>query len=304
MSKTWDVQVGVFGQNEATRIKACLTSISVAVGSRRALITLILNGSTDDGEQRARAIAPGLGPDLRIYRIPHADKSNSINRFFYDLREPADLYVCVDAYVTISPGAIDAIEARFAERPTALTVTGVAGNGRTEPKSNTKTIERGGVIHGQLYAMRPTFLRRVVDAGVRLPVSLYRGDGLIGSMTCHDLDPVTQPWIDQRLVGAAGAVFEIDALSLLRVKDLRRQFRRKVRQMRGLVENAAIRKIVNKAGYTALPDNADDMIRDFLVTNPVPQTSLPNRPFLELALRQHRAAIRPVPALLEPVRVA
>ena len=297
----YDVQVGVFGQNEASRIAACLRSIDVAIGDRRALVTLILNGSTDASEAIARAT--NIAADLRIYRIRQADKSNAINRFFYELREPAKLYICVDAYVTISPGAVGAFEQRIAGCPTAFVATGVAGNGRSEPKSNRQTIEQGGVIHGQLYALRPEFVQRIVDAGIRLPLALYRGDGLIGSMACLDLDPLASTWTNARLVGTAGALFEIDALSVLKLRDLRRQFRRKIRQMRGVLENAAIKRVIQRGGYGALPDDADDMIRTDLADNPIPASSVIDRPFLALALRQHRRAARARAADLEPVRV-
>ena len=297
----WDVQVGVFGQNEASRIEACLASIAEAAGPRRVLVTVVLNGSTDGSAARAAAIAPQLPVEIRVVTIARPDKANAINRFFYELREDAALYVCVDAYVAIDPGAIAAIEARFAECPEARVVTGVAANGRTEMRAVQQTIEQGGIIHGQLYALCPAFLDRLTGAGIRLPVGLYRGDGLIGSFACHDLDAAHEPWVNQRLAGVAGARYQIDTLSMFRLRDLRRQFRRMVRQMRGVLENAAIKSVIYGGGYTALPDNADDMIRTFLDHHPVPKVALQDRPFMALALRQHRRASPPDPDSLRPV---
>ncbi len=301
-----DWQVAVFCQNEGARIGACLASISAAIGSRRGLITVIINGSTDDSETAARAASASLRTPVEIFRIRQADKANAINCFFHDraIRADAELYFCVDAYATIGENALAAMAQQFAECPEAVAATGVAINGRTEPRSMRETVEVGGVIHGQFYALQPDFLRRMVDGGIRLPIGLYRGDGLIGSMAAHNLDAMGQPWKNSRMIGVAGATFEIESLSMFRLRDLRRQFRRKVRQMRGRIENEAVKQIIYSRGYAALPAFADDMIRDYLAGHGIPKVSLLERPFIELAVRQHRSATRPDPADLQSTKVS
>jgi glycosyltransferase involved in cell wall biosynthesis len=298
-------QIAVFCQNERRRIEACLTSISAAVELRRARITVIINGSTDGSEEAARAASVKLGTPMQIFSIPQADKSNAINCFIHDrrLRADADMYFFVDGYTIIGRNALAAMAGRLAECPDAVAATGVAANGRTEIRSRQTTVEIGGVMHGQFYALRPDFVRRMADGGIRLPIGLYRGDGLLGSMAAHDLDALGQPWLNSRLIGVVGATFEIDALSLFRMRDLRRQFRRKIRQMRGRLENEAVKQVIYTGGYAALPPFADDMIRDFLAANPMPTVPLLDRPFLSLALRHHRAARCPAPESLQPTPV-
>ncbi len=212
------------------------------------------------------------------------------------------MYFFVDGYVTICPGALEAIAARLAACPGASAASGVAANGRTEVLSTRHTVEIGGVLKGQFYALRPDFIRRMVYAGVRLPIGLYRGDGLLGSMICHNLDAMNQPWTNSRIAGVADARFEIDVLSPFRLRDLRRQFRRKIRQMRGKLENAAISRIIYSRGYAALPRYADDMIRHYLAIEPLPALSLLDRPFMALALRHHRAATPPEADRLRPIK--
>ena len=82
-----DWQIAVFGQNEAARIGACITSIAKAATGLRVLVTLILNGCTDNSAKLALEAAKAADLPLEIYTIEHADKSNAINRFFYDLGE-------------------------------------------------------------------------------------------------------------------------------------------------------------------------------------------------------------------------
>jgi glycosyltransferase involved in cell wall biosynthesis len=298
-------QIGVFCHNERGRIGACLASISAAIGSRRARITVIVNGSTDGSVAAARAASAGIGTPVQIFSIPHADKSNAINCFLLDrrLRADASMYFFVDAYVTIARDAFSAMAARLAERPGAMAATGIAANGRTEPRSRQATVEVGGVMHGQLYALRPDFIARMVAGGIRLPIGLYRGDGLLGSMAAHDLDALGQPWLNSRLIGVPEATFEIDALSLFRVRDLRRQFRRKVRQTRGRLENEAIKSVIYTRGYAALPSFADDLIREFLAVHPMPRVPLPDHPFLVLAVRHLRTAARPDQESLQPTEI-
>jgi len=302
MSNAW--QVAVFCHNERGRIASCLASVAAAIGTRPGLITLLLNGSTDCSEAAALAARAGLGVELQIFTIPHADKSNAINVFLHELRTNAGLYAFVDGSVTIGREAIAAAEARLAACPDALAASGVAGNGRTETRTNRAAVERGGILRGQFFALRPAFVERMVAGGIRLPVGLYRGDGLIGSMAAHDLDAQGKAWDNGRVIGVADAVFDIDALSMLSAGDLRRQFRRKIRQMRGKVENAAIRQIVYAHGYAALPAYADDMIEEFLARNPPPSVPLADRPFMALALAQHRGARRPDAPSLQPRRIA
>jgi hypothetical protein len=166
-----------------------------------------------------------------------------------------------------------------------------------------ETLTQGGRLHGQLHAFRPAFLDRLTEAGLRLPVGLYRGDGLLGSMACHNLDPRHVAWDGHRIAGAQAATYCIPQLSPLRPGDIRRQFRRKIRQMRGRLENAAISAIIYEHGYQGLPGHADDMIAAYLQTHPVPAVSLPDRTFMALALRQHARARRPDPDSLRPVPV-
>lgn len=296
-----DYHVFVVCQNEIARIEGCLASIREAIGDRRALVTLNLNGSTDGSDKAARTAARVLGLDLRIYHTKAADKSNALNHFIHHQREPARLYAFVDGYVRISPTALHDLDASLAAHPHAMAATGVALNGRTQVAVAQRTLKQGGMLHGQLHAIRPDFLNRMMERGLRFPVGLYSGDGLMGSMAMYNLDALGKPhWDTSRIVAVPHATYEIASLSVLKPRDLQRQFRRKVRQMRGRLQNAAIKHIIFQSGYAGLPDNADEMVRTYLTTHPVPRQSMVDRPFMALALRQIRDAVRIDPFDLQP----
>jgi glycosyltransferase involved in cell wall biosynthesis len=297
----WDWNVAVFCRNEQASIGNCIESIARAGARRRMLVTLIINGSTDSSAAVALSAARDCGASLAVYAIPHGDKANAMNRFYYELRDSADYYFFVDAYARISPTALTELESCLANRPEITAATGVATNGRTMRLNSAATLAWGGHLHGQLHALRRDFVDRMVARGIRVPIGLYCGDGLVGSMAMHDLDPLHIEWKTQRIGGSPGATYEIPMLSPFRVNDLKRQFHRKVRQMRGRLENLAIRDIVYKAGYEGLPEYADDMILQYLASNQLPRTTALSRPFQALALRQIQASRRPDPQRLRPV---
>jgi glycosyltransferase involved in cell wall biosynthesis len=292
-----DATVTVLCQNEAPHLEACLASIARAGRGLRLVTTVIVNGSRDSSAIVARQASDMHGLDANIYAISHGDKANAINHGIAALRKPAALHVFVDAYAVLSDGALRALADALARDDHALAATGLAGNGRTMQAAAEATLREGGRLNGQLHAFRPAFLDRMVSAGIRLPVGLYRGDSLLASMVCHNLDALGQPWDNARCIGARDAVFTIPQLSPVRPRDIVRQFRRKVRQMRGRLENAAIQSIIYRGGYAALPDNADDMIAGWLAAG----GRVKGGPFTALALRRHRRAGRPQAEDLVPV---
>jgi len=287
----WDWQVAVFGLNEAWRLGDCIKSIASAARGWRVLVTVILNGTTDNSAAVALDAARSCLIPLDVYRIKYADKSNAINAFLYDLRAPSRFHCCVDAYVTIGPATLSGFAHCWATHPEARAVTGICLNGRSEALASAQILSIGGALRGQLFSLQREFIDRFTSQGLRLPVGMYRGDGLLGSMAAHDLDSLGQPWDNTRIVGVRTATYEIETLSVFRLRDWHRQFRRKIRQMRGQIENAAVKRIIYRYGYAALPHYADEMIADFLAEEGLPASSLSDFPFMRLALRQHRRAL-------------
>ena len=296
----WEWNIAVFCHNEAERVGQCIDSIAAAVGTRRALVTLVMNGTTDNSAAVALQAAQARALPMAIYRIPYGDKANAIDQFLYALRVPAQMYFFVDGYVKIGPRSFEAMQASLTARPTAVAATGVPINGRTMVRDAKEILEVGGRLQGNLHALRPDFIERMIAGNIRLPIDLYRGDGLLGSMAAHDLDAMGKGWENGRIVGVAEATFEIRSMSIFSWRDLRRHFRRKVRQMRGQLENAAIKTIIYRNGFAALPLYADEMIAAYLRDHGVPPVPAVDRLFMRLALRQHSAAVPAAPELLKP----
>jgi glycosyltransferase involved in cell wall biosynthesis len=305
-NQTWDWQIGVSCQNENGTIATCLESISAATATRRVLINILVNGSNDRSAEIALECASKIATPIRVFSIAYGDKSNVINCLVHDpdVRVSADYYFFIDGYVRIHPTALTAMENSLRANPKCMAVTGIATTGRSEPLSHLSALQRGGgSLHGQLFAFRRDFIEGLTSRGLRLPIGLYRGDGLLGSMAAHNLNSLGQPWCNARVICVPDALFDTIPLSPFRLRDLRRQLRRKVRQMRGRLENAAIKKVIYRSGYSALPALADDLISDFLLENPVPTVPWQDRIFMAVAIHQHRVAKPPKPESLRPIRL-
>lgn len=281
---TLDFDIAVFAVNEAATIGACLQSIDRACAGRDAHISVLLNGTTDHSVEVLKALRLSHAA-MTVYRFPVADKANAINHYLYELHRNARVHIGVDAYTRIGEGSFRAIADAFDADPHALIASALPVSGRSATVVASNTM-KGGMINGQCYGLRPDFVDRLVEAGYRLPLQLYRVDGLLGSMAAHDLDAVNKSWDNTRLIGVVGASFALTPLSIFKWRDIRRQYNREIRQTRGRMENAAIKSIIYTKGYGALPENANNMIKDWLKTNKPSILSIRGKYFTSLAVRQ------------------
>jgi glycosyltransferase involved in cell wall biosynthesis len=279
-------QIGIFCHNEQERIRACIESVDRAARSADAVIHVFLNGSTD-GSLAALRNAASRSPVV-IHEIRAACKSSAINLFLHTICGPdlqADAVICVDGNVIVDEDALIHLHAALAREPSAMAASGTARTGRSYAASARANAAEGGHICGSLFALRPDFVRRMVQQDIRLPEGLYRGDGLLGRFARSDLD-----WqgteLPSRIVGVLEATFQSYSLSARRPSHLVRQLKRKTRQIRGLIENAAIREHATRLPFRRLPANAYDMMHAYLQEHPKPRVGLADMPFMLAALWQ------------------
>jgi len=257
-----DFEIGVYAVNEALTLRECIGSIDRASAGHRVGITVVLNGTRDSSLEILGSLRLEHA-GLRVFMLPFADKSNAINTFFYDLRRPAEVCIQIDGYARISPGSLAAMRQALFRSEKINIVSTCQATGRSA-EAETRRALAGGKCTGQFHALRPSFVDRFVAAGLRLPLRLYWGDGLLGSMAAHDLDAIGKPWDNDRVIGIPEAQFEIRPLSVWHWDDIRRQYRREIRQTMGRLQNQAIKALIYERGYSALPPDANDMVKDWL----------------------------------------
>lgn len=276
--------IAIFAANEAHAIVDCLRSVDKNCADAVADVNVLLNGTRDDTLSVVRATTL-RNAALKVYFTTVADKANAINQFIYKFRTPSATCFFIDAYVSVGDGALLELHGALERDRHAHVASAIPLRGRSA-RSYTQELLRGGSINGNLYAVRHEFLERFTQESLRIPHHIYRGDPLFGSMAAHDLDALGTKWDDSRLLGVGTAAYTFEPLSLFRWRDVKRQFRREVRQARGTIENEAVKRIIYKDGYAALPADANRMIRDYLTHSPVRPRHLRRRFFTQLALRE------------------
>jgi hypothetical protein len=230
---------------------------------------------------------------VNVVEIAFGDKANAWNQFTYSWRPDAYIYFFVDAYIAAHPKALASMAAVLQKKQNLNAATGVPTQGRSANMIADLMSKTGG-LHGSLHALPCHFVQRIVKNQYRLPKGLYRGDGLIGSMAMHDLDPLGYPWRPDLVAVVGEATWDQRGLSVLRPSDLVRHWRRMIQQARGRLENAAIKSIIYRGGYGALPEFADDMIKEWLSQIPAVERRKYRRdPFTRLALDRIERGRRP-----------
>lgn len=290
----------MFARNERETLVACLKHIARAVDGRDAHVTVVLNGSTDGSALALKTAAPEIDVPFCVYEIPYPDKSNAINQVVHRLRAEAQVCFFVDAYAMITPNSLADLAQALADNPRALAAAAVPSVGRSAEAMRAEMMVNPG-LHGSLFALRGEFVARMAQRKLRLPVGLYRGDGLIGSAVMHDLDALNVPWTKEFVAVVPEATWAFRPLSPWNRADRQRQWNRLLRQGRGELEDMAIKRIIYEGNYEALPEFASALVRH-LVKEDRPEliAALKRRPLGVFAVREAFRANDPAPEDIRP----
>lgn len=287
--------IAVFCRNEADMIGGCLQHLARETNkSDNISIYLIINGSTDETRKIAEAHKSQFRNYFDIVEINFSDKTNSINQYIYTNGLEADVFFFIDGYARISENSLSNMAQTLMAHPMANAVGAFPLTGRSAAAQRQSMREHRD-FHGSLFGLRGTFVERIRSQNLRLPVGLYRGDGLLGSMVRYDLDAIGDAWIPDRVVLCESAGWTVPQPSPLKFKDYVRFFRRRVQQARGRIAIAAINRIISANNFSGLPKYADDMLIEYLRNNPLP-TGNKFKIFTYLALRRLKYPRRPAPA--------
>jgi glycosyltransferase involved in cell wall biosynthesis len=254
------VAIVVLAHNEERRIAACLESLPLDAPG--VTTTVVVNGSTDRTAEIARNVARGR-PNVRVLAYPEGGKARSWNRYLYEDAEPlSEVHIFIDGDAVIVPGSIEALARALAECPDANAASGMPLNGR-HAASYRRGLQRHNGLVGDLYALRGSFLRRMKQAGLRLPVDLVGDDSLIGALAKTDLG-TEDDWDDSRVVPCLEAGFYCETVSLLRPRTLRNQYRRMVNYSLRHFQNRIVSAIMRSTGPHALPERLSDLYPEWL----------------------------------------
>ncbi len=259
-------------------------------------IHLLINGNPALGAALAALVDTSPSPDDGVqvcaWSLPLADKAAAWNGYVHEVSAEARYQHFVDGYALLHTDALARLEAALAGDDSAWAAAGVPTAGRSAPALRAAMLRHGG-LHGNFHALRGTVLGRLRDAGIRLPLGLYRVDGVVGALLCFALDPARHPWQSGRIHVVDGASWDVaHAGPRWHPRELAVMWRRRLRQAQGRLENAAIHQFlaVEQRPPAQLPGTVEQLVGDWAQAQPAACSRVLARdPLCRLALARLRA---------------
>lgn len=249
----WPVMVLAY--NEESHITACLDSIFAADPDRCFQVYVMANGCTDRTEALVLEYAQRR-PEVHLVSIAMGDKCNAWNVFVHDTAPSScpgrGVYFFMDGDARAIPGSFTAMARALEENPAANAAAAVPNSGRNAARDRDAMIEER-VLVANLYSLRGSFVERLKEQGVRIPLKLEGDDGLIGAFVKWDLKPAPNGFDDQRIVTCADAAFEFERISPWRLADWKVYWTRCVRYGRRSYEFKLLGPLLEGEGIGAMP---------------------------------------------------
>jgi hypothetical protein len=258
--------VAIFSNREPLEtLKKSIMAAKTACGDKTAVIDVLVNGNEMLARQAAEFVRGFEGGDsdvgIRVWFISLGDKSYAWNTHIHEIEPGADIAFYIDGYVWVRPDAFALLAEGLNNDETRLAATGVPTQGRSAEKLRADMLKHGG-IHGNLVAFRGSVMRRLRAMEFKLPIGMYRGVLLFGSILYRNLNPGADKRDTSRILVHPDATWQKPETSVFDPGVIEGQVKRKFRQARGFMENPAARQhiVVNQWPPRELPEYADDLI--------------------------------------------
>lgn len=257
--------IAVFAHNEAGRIRAALESIAAAAGESDVEVFVLANGCTDATVHEVRASGT-IVPNLTLVEIGLADKANAWNVFVNDVvtAERAgeiETYFFMDGDVTLEPDALNLLASALDEVPSANAAGGMPATGRDRDAWRQRMVANG-MLAGNLYALRGSFVRHLRERQVRMPVGLIGEDFLVSWLVASEPGPRDGQDEGAQCVFHPDARFSFRSLSPWRLRDYRTYLRRKWRYTCRALQHQMLVLHLIRNGLGAMPGDVEELYRE------------------------------------------
>lgn len=283
--------VAIFVSRESTE-RAMRTIVSaLASALPGTVIDVLINGNPELARSLpslCRNISVPKEKRLRLWNIELGDKANAWNQFAHSVFEDQEIVWFMDGYVTPIEGSFLSMQEGLKNHSSVLGATGVPTDGVSAARLQNEMRESGG-LHGNLFCVRGSVIKRIADQEIRLPLGLYWVDGLVCALLNFNLKPSDHEWNPKRVWIDYQATWASDSLGALNMEGLMIQVRRAFRQARGRVENLALRDFLHtrKRNPETLPNSVNELVSNWVKENPLQAaSSILSRPWRLYALRQ------------------
>jgi hypothetical protein len=239
------------------------------------LIDVVINGNP----ALARALSDALAAaepaaqaplPVRVWSIALGDKSHAWNEYVHRIWPAAQHAVFVDGYVRVAADSLRRLQHMASATPQALGVAAVPSCGPSAPALRQAMLQHGG-LHGNLYALPARTMEALRARGVRLPVGLYRGDGVLGAVLSFGMDPACNPWSPKQYIAvAADATWSLAAEADGSISRLKTWIKRRMRQAQGDLENRAVSDLFARQHKPpeSLPATVVELVRTWVQSRP------------------------------------
>ena len=258
-AEPWPVMV--LAHNEERHIEECLDSILAAEPGQKFDIFVMANGCTD----RTAPLVEEYGrrhDGVHLVSIELGDKCNAWNVFIHETipkRAPVrDVYFFMDGDARVIPGSFSEMDRALDENPHAHAASAVPASGRNMAHDREEILAERGLV-ANLYALRGSFVERLRQLSVRIPLKLEGDDGLIGALVKWDLDPKGNKRDNERIVPCGDAAFEFKPMSITRPGDWVAYWKRAVRYGRRKYEFELLGPELVEKGIAGLPRDITEL---------------------------------------------
>lgn len=268
--------IAIFAARETPEMLASSLEAALnACNANSVIIDIVVNGNSDLAhelsKQGSSLTTSAKKPlTLRIWDIRIADKAYAWNKYIHSIWPESKIAFFIDGYVRVASNSLSLISAGLDSNSNALAATGVATTGRSAALLRKELLTHGG-LHGNLYALKGNIMCKLKEINFLLPIGLYRTDPTLGAALAYALDPSKNSWnLKQRILVQPKATWTAPELSPWRIKDLKTQWKRILRQAQGALETQAVREhlAVQKRSPESLPRTASELVKSWIDTYP------------------------------------
>lgn len=242
MSDTTSWAVAIIASRESVETLVSTVTAALAATTETTLIDVLINGNASLARDMAAWAAGSAlaGRHIRIWSIPQGDKAHAWNEYVHCIWPAGRTAFFLDGYARPRPDGLAQLADSLARHPDAFGATGVPSSGRSAPALRAAMLENGG-IHGNMHAIPAHAIVGLRESGFRLPLGLYRTDSMVGAVLMFALDPTTHQWQPGRVTVNGDATWDVPGQSALTLQNIVSQFKRRMRQAQGDLENRAAR---------------------------------------------------------------
>ncbi|WP_180126206.1 hypothetical protein [Rhodoferax sp. BLA1] len=242
-----------------------------------AVIHVLINGNSalasafaqDLTQRQVSSTKDEGGPAVQVWSIPLGDKANAWNQYIHQIWAGEEIAFFIDGYVRVKANAIELLGHAVINNDHALGGSGVPTMGRTAMALRQDIITNLG-FHGNFCCIKGAAIRQMRDQHIRLPMGLYRTDGLMRAILVYSLDPGRHAWDESRIHVHPDATWQIDPAHWWHIQDVHAFFKRYFRQLRGTLENAALKDHLTRRRRSPaeLPATARNLVLEWAMRYP------------------------------------